>query len=225
MNIPEQPRPVNRSNATMGSQHRWAIYTRAFATLLVCCFYSGCVPVNEHYQRAEVAGAAYLQGLCGGSGAANWTYYPFHGIFISVSLSPLQLGLHYSPGTTVELDSNAVTIIGWRQSEPIQWVAQLSPALHAALGNSAPEEFDAMADPMDPSGKSGYHRSSKGSGLIWANFIAHDVNIPNRVVIVPMDLEHAKIVIPPMSINGQKYDSQELSITRKEYVGVTPINC
>jgi hypothetical protein len=204
---------------------RSAPFTLAFATLVTCYFCSGCVPVSEHYQRAEAPEAVYLQGLCGGSGAPNWTYYPFHGIFISVSLSPLQLGLHYQAGTTVEFDGDTVTISGLRQNEPIQLTVHLSPAPHAALGNGAPEEFDAMTDPMDPGGKSGYHRSSKGLGLIWANFMARDVNTPNRSVRVPIDMERAKIVIPAMTINGQRYESQELVIVRKKYSGVVPINC
>jgi hypothetical protein len=209
----------------MNILHRPALFTRAFATLVTCYLSSGCVPVNEHYQRAEAPDAVYLQGLCGGSGAPNWTYYPFHGIFISVSLSPLQLGLHYPEGTTVELDGDTVTINGWRQNEPIQLAVHLSPAIHAALGNGAPEEFDAMSDPMDPGAKSGYHRSSKGLGLIWANFMARDVNTPNRTVPIPFDLERAKIVIPAMTINGQRYESQELVIVHKKYSGIVPVNC
>jgi len=204
---------------------RAAPFTLAFATLVTCYFSSGCVPVSEHYQRAEAPDAVYLQGLCGGSGVPNWTYYPFHGIFVSVSLSPLQLGLHYPAGTSVELDGDTVTISALRQSEPIQLTVHLSPAPHAALGNGAPEEFDAMTDPMDPGGKSGYHRSSKGRDLTWAYFVGRDINPPNRIVPLPVDLERAKIAIPAITINGQTYESQELSIVRKKYVGITPINC
>jgi hypothetical protein len=186
-------------NAT--ATRRWSrlgALTGPFAALMACCLFSGCVPVSEHYQRAEAPDAAYLQGLCGGSGAPNWAYYPFHGIFVSVSLSPLQVGLHYPPGTTVRFERDALTISGW---------------------------FDAMLDPMAPSRKSGYHRSSKGRGLTWANFIGRDINEPNRIVTVPMDLERAKIVIPAMTINGQTYESQELSIVRKKYSGIIPVNC
>jgi hypothetical protein len=192
---------------------------------MACCIFSGCVPVGEHYQRAEAPDAAYLQGLCGGSGAPNWAYYPFHGIFVSVSLSPLQVGLHYPPETTVRFESDALTISGWRENRPVTISAQLSAAVHAALGNSAPEEFDAMLDPMAASGKSGYHRSSKGRGLTWANFIGRDTNEPNRIVPVPMDLERGKIVIPAMTISGQTYESQELPIVRKKYSGIIPVNC
>jgi hypothetical protein len=213
-------------NAT--ATRRWSrlgALTGPFAALMACCLFSGCVPVSEHYQRAEAPDAAYLQGLCGGSGAPNWAYYPFHGIFVSVSLSPLQVGLHYPPGTTVRFERDALTISGWRENRPVTISAQLSAAVHAALGNSAPEEFDAMVDPMAPSGKSGYHRSSKGRGLTWANFIGRDINEPNRIVTVPMDLERATIVIPAMTINGQTYESQELSIVRKKYSGIIPVNC
>jgi hypothetical protein len=207
---------------------RWSrlgALTGPFVLLMACCLFSGCVPVSEHYQRAEAPDAAYLQGLCGGSGAPNWAYYPFHGIFVSVSLSPLQVGLHYPPETTVQFESDALTISGWRENRPVTISAQLSAAVHAALGNSAPEEFDAMLDPMAASGKSGYRRSSKGRGLTWANFIGRDINEPSRIVPVPMDLERAKIVIPAMKINGQMYEPQELPIVRKKYSGIIPVNC
>jgi hypothetical protein len=40
-----------------------------------------------------------------------------------------------------------------------------------------------------------------------------------------MDLERAKIVIPAMTINGQAYPSQELSIVNRMYRGIIPVNC
>src|SRR5271155_5853462 len=123
MNMTEQPRPA-KCQATVSSKRRRAI-SRALVAVLVCGLYPGCVPVSEQYQRVEVADAVYLQGLCGGSGPPNWTYFPLHGIFISVSLSPLQLGLHYPAGTNVTLDGDAVTISGWLRSEPIQLTAHL----------------------------------------------------------------------------------------------------
>jgi hypothetical protein len=221
----EQSPLLNRGHTTVRSKRRPAIYTRTFVAVVACGLNTGCVPVNEQYQRVEVADAVYLQGLCGGSGPPDWTYYPFHGIFISVSLTPLQLGLHYTVGTTVTLDGDAATINGWRKSEPIQLTAHLTPAIHAALGNGVPEEFDAMTDPMDPGRRSGYHRSSKGSDLVWANFIARDAHAPNRIFPMPRDLERTKILIPPITINGQKYEPQELSIIRKKYTGIIPINC
>jgi hypothetical protein len=205
---------------------RCQLGVRFIAGLLACCVFSGCFPLVENYQRVEVADARYLQGLCGGSGPHDWTYYPFHGIFISVSLFPsMQLGLHYPVTSTATLESNVVIISGSRHNEPIKLAVQLRPALHAALGNSAPEEFDATADPMDPGGKHGYRRSSSGRGLVWANFITLDTNTTNRTVSLPADLERAVIVIPAMTINGQLYGPQELPITVKKYIGVTPVNC
>jgi hypothetical protein len=196
---------------------------RALALLLVSALSSGCVPIVQHYERAETADARYLQGLCGGYGPADWTYYPFHGIFISVTVSPIHLGLHYPTSTTVELDSDELMINGSRQGTSIHLIYRLRPALHAAVG--APWRFDAMADPMDPAGRYGYHRRSKGRDFTWANFLAHEAAPPDRVVAAPHDLEGATIVIPAMTINGQKYGSQELPITRKNYLGVIPVNC
>jgi hypothetical protein len=67
----------------------------------------------------------------------------------------------------------------------------------------------------------GYRRTTKGRDFTWANFLAREAPIP----AVPHDLEGATIVVPAMTINGQKYGSQELTITRKNYVGVIPVNC
>jgi hypothetical protein len=170
----------------------------------------------------EAPDAVYLQGLCGGFGAPNYAYYPYHGIFVSVNLSPLQLGLHYKTGTTVALHDDAVTISGWRENDPFQLVIHLSPAQHYALGNATPEKFCAMADPMNPGRKS---CPSDGRNMTWAYFLGRDINPPNRSVSVPTDLERAKIVIPAITIDGQTYESQELSIVRKKYVGITPVNC
>jgi hypothetical protein len=201
------------------------IFGRALAALLMCVSFSGCVPVGMQYQRAEAPGAVYLRGLCGGSGAPNWAYYPFHGIFISVSPRPMSVGLHYPPGTTAQLDANEVTLSGWRQNELFTLTIHLAPADHRAMGNSTPEEFDAMVDPMNPNAKIYTSRSSKGRGLIWANFIGVNVDNPHHVVIVPEDLDRAKIVIPAITINGEVYGPQELPIVHKQYVGVIPVNC
>lgn len=202
---------------------RLSVFTGSF--VMACCSISGCVPVSQHYERAEAPDAVYLQGLCGGSGPPNWAYYPFHGIFVSVALSPLQVGLHYPPETTVSFESNALTITGWRDNMLVTIPAQLSAAVHDVFGNSAPEQFDAMFDPLAANGRSGYRRSSAGRGLVWANFIGRDTNAPSRSVTIPMDLERAKIVIPAMTINGQAYPSQELSIVNRMYRGIIPVNC
>ena len=209
----------------MKEKSRAALYTQVLVVTFAGGLSAGCVPVNQQYQRVEVADAKYLQGLCGGSGPPNWTYYPYHGIFISVSLSPLQIGLHYPAGTTVSLDGDVLTISGAHQSGPIQLTALLTPAIHGALGNGVPEEFDGMSDPLDPGRKSGYHRSAKGSDSIWASFIGRDVQSPNHLFRVPTDLDGAKVTIPPITINGQKYGPEELLVIRKKYSGIVPINC
>jgi hypothetical protein len=56
-------------------------------------------------------------------------------------------------------------------------------------------------------------------------FVGHDIDQTDSVVRVPPDVEGASIAIPAMTINGQKYDAQELSIVDGKFVGVVPINC
>jgi hypothetical protein len=204
----------------MGNSH-----SRAIAFFAACLVLSGCAPYWEHYQRVEAPEAIYLRSFCGGFGPPEYVYYPYHGIHISVSLSPLQLGLHYPAGTTVTLNGDTVAISGTRQNEPIELVRHLSQASHGTLGNATPGNFCAMTDPMDPEGRHGYRCPSNGHDLTWSYFIGRDIDAPNQIVAAPTNLEHAKIRIPAVTINGHTYESQELSIVGKKFVGIVPINC
>ncbi len=191
-----------------------------------CCYIAGCIPVTEHYQRAETPDASYLRGTCGDSGPPDWTYYSFHGIHISVSpSSSLQVGLHYPAGTTASLDSNRIELRGWRGDKAINIVAFLHPALHAALGNLAPERFEGMRDPTDPEGLHRYRRYSSDKDVVWANFLAYDEDVSDHFIRVPKGLDRGVIVVPAMTVNGQSYGPQELLIVRRLYSGVLPINC
>ena len=195
------------------------------AGLAACSLLSGCLPYWGHYQRVEAPEAVYYRSHCGGFGPRDYAYYPYHGIFISVKLSPLQLGLHYTPETTVALDGDTVTIRGMRQNEPVELVKQLNPADHGTLGNGTPGEFCAMSDPMDPERRFGYWCPAHGPVLTWSYFVARDISAPHHIVFSPMDLEGMTITIPAMTINGQAYKSQELTIEEKKFASVEPINC
>jgi hypothetical protein len=199
--------------------------SRPIAFFLACSLLSGCAPYWEQYQRVEAPEAVYLRSECGGFGARNYAYYPYHGIFISVSLSPLQLGLHYPAGTTVALSGDTVTISGSRQNEPIEYLQHLRQASHGTLGDGTPGEFCAMTDPMDPEGEHGYRCPSSGRDLTWSYFVGRDKNSSNQILAVPTNLERAKVIIPAVTINGHTWESQELSIVGKKFVGVVPINC
>jgi hypothetical protein len=182
---------------------------------------SGCVPIFQNYQRVDVVDARYLHGTCGSYGPRNWAYFPFHGISLSLNLPSLEFGLHYSKTTTVELDSNEVTVSGMRNGAAAAWSARLVPIMHGGLGTDPPE-FAYMVDPITSTTD---HRTRKEPDTIWANYSVRDSNMPNRVMAIPQDLESAKIRIPAITINGTKYDSQELTIVRKKYAGVIPVNC
>jgi hypothetical protein len=65
----------------------------------------------------------------------------------------------------------------------------------------------------------------KEQEIIWASYRARDPNSPDHVAGVSLDLENAIITIPAMTINGTGYDSQDLAIVRKKFIGVIPINC
>jgi hypothetical protein len=200
--------------------------TRLIALLGAYLCIAGCVPAREHYQRVEVPGATYLQGLCGYFGAPDWTYYPFNGIFISVALSPdIQVGLHYPVGTTARFDSTTIEIKELSGTEAVDVVGDLRPAIHAAMGNAAPERFDASFDPQDPNGLHGYRRTSEGRGFVWESFRARDQGTPERSLNVPRKLVHGVLIIPAITVNGRTYGPQVLPILNRVYMGILPVNC
>jgi hypothetical protein len=200
---------------------RWRRVFRLIAAPVICLQLAGCVPIFQSYQRVDVADAHYLHGICGSYGPRDWAYFPFHGIYLSLSLSSLEFGLHYPKTTTVELDSNEVTVGGLHNGAPAKWAAKLVPVRHGGLG-SDPPEFAYMVDPITSTTD---HRTRKESDMIWASYSIRDQNLANRLVAIPQDLESETIRIPAMTINGTKYESQELTIVRKKYSGVIPVNC
>jgi hypothetical protein len=194
---------------------------RQIAAVLISSQFVGCVPIFESYQRVDVVDARYLHGICASYGPRDLAYFPFHGIFLSLSLSSLQFGLHYSKTTTVELASDEVTVVGSRHGAPASWSAKLVPIMHGGLGTDPPE-FAYMIDPITSTTD---HRTQKEPDTIWASYSIRDRNLPNRIVAIPRDMEPATIRIPAMTINGTKYEPQELTIVRKKYSGVIPVNC
>jgi hypothetical protein len=126
---------------------------------------------------------------------------------------------------TVEPDTYQLTISGSRHGVPTRLVLKLTPTIHGGWGSGAPTELADMADPTNPTARNSYRRTRKEQDIVWASYSARDPISPNRIVGIPQDLEHATIRIPAMTINGTKYDSQDLIIVRKKYVGVIPVNC
>lgn len=170
--------------------------------------------MHESYDRVEVANATYLKGLCGGSGPPNWTYYPFNGIYISVSLyGGVQIGLHYPVGATGHLDTDTIEIRGSRGGKPVNLIADLHPADHWAGGHVAPQSFNASIDPINPKSCC----ATTGNGFIWASYRA--------TIGIPEDLERGILVIPAITVDGRHYGPQELSIVHRAYTGIYPINC
>jgi hypothetical protein len=192
------------------------MFLRFLAASFVCSQLSGCVPIVSHYHTVEVTDARYLHETCGGFGPRTWAYFPVHGIFISLRV-PNDFGVIYPKGTIVELDSNELILTSERNGVSTQRVFEIAPRTHGSYGSGIPDELYYMVDPIEGNA---HLRSSKDLDTIWASYSTREFMLPTDE-----DLEHAIIRIPAMTINGIRYDSQELTIVRKTFVGTMPINC
>lgn len=182
---------------------------------------TGCVPIYQRYQRVEVADASYLYGTCRSYGPRDWAYIPLNGIFVSLSLTTPEFGVHYPKETTVILDSDEITVTGSRNGLPVTWRATLVPNRHGGF-QSDPVEFDYMIDPITLRST----RPTQGKPeIVWASYRMVDPGSPNHIVQVPQDLEQAVVSVPAMTINNTKFKATDLSIVHRKFVGVIPVNC
>jgi len=214
--------------ATRGHLYAMPIRKRIVAILSASILSQGCVPFVGHYVRIEASGATYLKSTCSGSvGMPNITYYPFNGIFISINLYPVLLGLHVPSGATVQLEKDTIKITASTKDGIVDLAVRLKPAPHQAIGTNSPPEFRRLPDPFDsnatPLGpfvgesSNGYYR--------WYLFVSTDEQNPRLFVSAPGGILRGTIEIPPMIVNGRHYAAQTLTFSRASYAGVLPVNC
>ena len=186
---------------------------------------AGCVPDFSTYNRPEIPQARYFPDGCDGFGARSVAYYPFHGIYISLSIDPVSVGLHIPAGTTAKLDGDTVVISAATERGPLEIHTRLKAAPHGSVGNIDPDEFRGLPDPYTPdAGSRPLIGGSKEGRLIWYLFIGMGKDRPNQLQLVPIAFG-GTIELPPITVNDRHYPAQVLPFTRKRHVGIQPVNC
>jgi hypothetical protein len=183
---------------------------------------SACVPSVSTYWRVTAPGAVYLNSVCYGEfGPRSITYYPYHGIFISVEVTDLPgveyLAFHIPTGSVVQLNGTSMQLQGRSSSGPFSVALSLGAVPHGNSGGPR-KLFNLRPDPYTAPDNFGPLKGDDDDGtLLWYNY-ATDGSIPEGMI-------SGTLTLPSLTINGQRYEAQTLTFTRDKFVGVTPINC
>jgi hypothetical protein len=188
---------------------------------------ASCTVGFWNYQRIEAPEADHLQARCQGkSGPPELTYYPFHGIFISLALDPLQLGLHVPRGMTAALDGNSLLISGPDGSGRTLSV-RLKAARHQVMADDDPAAFSVAPDPYTaPDGFGSLQGGSRDGFAVWYLF---DEDVGARAPDAPDPaefLDHLKsgtLQLPAITLNGRTWPAQVLPFTRTSYQEATQL--
>jgi len=199
---------------------------------ILLLFAHGCAPISGNYNRIEAPDAVYFGRSCGGSVAPqSIVYFPYHGIFISMGMSPwIRFGIHLPAGTTAEVLGRTVRIYGETDAGPVHFMAQIKPTSIGSFGSSNPPEFMAFYAETYKNVVENYFGpfdgASKGDRHIWHLFSAFDESqSPRRLIVVPPGLVGGILELPALSVNGQKFDPVKLRFNRDSYRALAPINC
>ena len=195
-------------------------YLPRLSALAVLSALSGCTVGLWHYQRIEAPAADYLQARCQGrSGPPELAYYPFNGIFISLALDPLQLGLHIPRGQSVALADHALVIAG-PGGDPVLRVTLKAARTHV-MADDDPAAFSMAPDPYTAPDNFGPLRGGAHDGFpLWYLF---DEDVSARAPDAPdpaafLDrLKSGTVQVPALTINGRTWPAQVLPFTRTSY--------
>jgi hypothetical protein len=203
-----------------------------FKRILLLFFLSGCAPISGSYNRIDAPNAVYFGQSCGGAvGPKSVVYFPYRGIFLSMDINPwIRFGIHVPAGTSAEVLGRTVKIIGETEAGPVEFTASIRPTSIGSFGSASPSEFMASYASTYKGVADNYFGpfsgASQGERHIWYLFTAYDESqVPRRLVQVPTGLVRGTIELPALSVNGQKFDPQQLSFKRDFYREFAPINC
>lgn len=205
--------------------------TRLYSSILVLAL-AGCAVMPVGYQKPEVPNARYFQDTCGGFGAPEVAYYPYHGIFVSVALVEgyfPAVGLHVPLGMTASLDDNSVKVTGRTAQGEFAVVGVLQAVRHWSFGNWAPHfppflwQPDPYRSPTDLVSLQGGGTAS--GGYFWYLFAAFPSSDSTRYLALPPHVSSGEIELPPITVDGRKYPAQRIPFERRTVVRVMPVNC
>jgi hypothetical protein len=153
------------------------------------------------YQQIAAPEAQYVQVNCNGhDGPPKLAYYPFHGIFVGIAVSPLDLRLKTPRGVHAHLDGDSVVISGHTDQGTVDLVLNLKTAAQSSEGASLAEvrfeqRHDGSWQPGVPSADTQIDKMTAGT-----------------------------VQLPPITIDGMTWPAQTLPFTRKAYSEVMKPN-
>ena len=201
-------------------------------TLLLVAMLSGCVVTPITYQKPDIAGALYFKDTCGGFGAPEVAYYPYHQIFLSVAIvsgSFPAIGLHIPPGVTARLGDDNIRIAGHTTHGDFAVEGVLRAQSHASFGNwlQHSEPFlwqpDPYRSPTDLGPLQG--GGTRSGGYFWYLYAAFPSANSMRSLELPPDVINGVIQLPPITVGGERYPPQSIPFKKRTLGRVMPINC
>jgi hypothetical protein len=188
---------------------------------------SGCAPTRSIYHRVDVPDAVYFRDACyANAGPPSVAYYPFHGIYVSINLNPLEVGLHLPAETTASFETDRVHINGSTAQGEVSIDAYLTAAPHGSLGSGIPKAFLGVPDPYRPNlGLGPYVGASHHNRYRWYLFQGLATRSPQRSAWVKSEVRNGTVTLPPIVINGHRYPAQAIPFVRMSSFEISPVNC
>jgi hypothetical protein len=174
---------------------------RAALTLAPALLLSGCTVGFWNYQQIAAPDAQYIQVNCNGSdGPPKLAYYPFHGIYIGIAVSPLDLRLRTPRGVHAHLDGDTVVVSGHTDKGNLDLTLKLKTAAQSSdAGSLAEVRYEER------------HESSWQPGVPTS-----DAQIDTMTM--------GTVQLPPITIDTLTWPAQTLPFTRKVYSEVMQPN-
>jgi hypothetical protein len=174
---------------------------RAALTLAPALLLSGCTVGFWSYQQIVAPDAQYIQVNCNGrDGPPKLAYYAFHGIYIGIAVSPLDLRLRTPRGVHAHLDGDSVVISGHSDKGNLDLTLNLKTAAQASDAGSLAEVR--------------YEERHEGS---WQPGVpTSDAQIDTMTM--------GTVQLPPITIDTMTWPAQTLPFTRKVYTEVMQTN-
>jgi len=174
---------------------------RAALTLAPALLLSGCTVGFWSYQQIAAPDAQYIQVNCNGrDGPPKLAYYPFHGIYIGIAVSPLDLRLRTPRGVHAHLDGESVVVSGHTDKGNLDLTLKLKTAAQSSdAGSLAEVRYEER------------HESSWQPGVPTS-----DAQIDTMTL--------GTVQLPPITIDTTTWPAQTLPFTRKVYTEVMQPN-
>jgi hypothetical protein len=170
---------------------------RATLALAPVLLLYGCTVGFWTYQQIAAPDATYIQVNCNGRiGPPKLAYYPFHGIYIGIAVSPLDLRLRTPRGVHAHLDGDSVIVSGHTDKGTLALTLKLKTAAQASDAGSLAEVR--------------YEERHEGS---WQPGVpTSDARIDTMTA--------GTVQLPPITIDTMTWPAQTLPFTRRNYTEV-----